>query len=707
MDKKITYSEDIKGIQRNKPSAFTKMNTFEELNMVSLESNGLYKLRKPISSVYNAVAETYTYVENANGLRPRGMAYVPSTVPAIIYWYGDKCFKVSPLDNLSDRIQFDKSLVTTVWTGKGDSDGNKYDWEIFIDGSDNDYLFCCGGNGLEWIKLSDFSTGTVGVVPTTNCNAVALNHRRLWVLSGDKMYYSAVNNGLSFDGSYLRLFENDNGYEMKVYDNVIFVFTDKKIYYVTGNDTDDFEVKVMEDTQCIEDCTFDVDSDGIYFMDKYANIRLIGSNPNYNAASRSQIISTNLNLYDKFISTDFKYPTSINVARNQNKIYVNVGVSADFSTSSGTIDATKASTTDFLTTSIWTNDDNFSITATDVYRNTMSILSAGSFSTDLVKNNMDLTFEVDVSTSKTETHIGIKDNKDMTTPNSGLYIKIDTSKNITFHTTDTSSTAIASGVADGTYYFRIKVSNYIVESKTGNIDFWYKTSNPNGTWGTATTTINSVDLDYTWYLGMFSTSSDTLNSQTLKNLFYINGGAIGETKLSDIYNLVFNLENKEWSEYALFSETIKQFPIEYMSPSKDRSLNSAQYLGCQWTTQVALYTNANNYMGVFNQKGSTKDNTKMYVLSNPFNIGTPNKKILRRFYADYYPQDAIVSLHLQGESDFGNDTTSILTIQSGWNKLPRTYRDRQFKWGFTTLEDTEFQFKQFGFEFDDLGHRAF
>jgi hypothetical protein len=97
----------------------------------------------------------------------------------------------------------------------------------------------------------------------------------------------------------------------------------------------------------------------------------------------------------------------------------------------------------------------------------------------------------------------------------------------------------------------------------------------------------------------------------------------------------------------------------------------------------------------------------MYVLSNPFNIGTPNKKILRRFYADYYPQDAIVSLHLQGESDFGNDTTSILTIQSGWNKLPRTYRDRQFKWGFTTLEDTEFQFKQFGFEFDDLGHRAF
>lgn len=709
MEKKLIYTQGLKGIQRNKPSAFTTLDTFDEARMAVLEAGGLYKIRKPLPSVYNSNDDTYVPVENVTNLRPRGMAYVPSTVPAVIFWYGDKCFKVNPISNISDRVRFDKSNVSLLWSGEGDPDGKKYKWELFIDSSDNDYLFCCAGGALKYIKLSDFSTGTVPVLPATGCNSICLNNRRLWCLIGDKLYYSEVDNGLSFNlSNFLRLFENDVGYETKVYDNVIFTFTDKKIYYITGNSTDDFKVKAMEDTQVIDDCTFDADAEGIYFMDKYANIRLIGSNPYYNAASRSLIISQNLNLYDKFVAKDLKYPTSINIARNQDKIFVNVGVSSDFSTSTGSIDATKDSDTDFLVSSVWSqSSDHWSITATEIYRETMSVPVTSAFYNPVVKNNLDLTFQIDVADNKDSVHCGIKNVLDMSTPNKGCYISVDGSKNITFNYSDTSSSSLGTTVANGTYYFRIRMTNYSVTSKTGTVDVWYKTSNPSGSWGTATLSTSDVDLDFTWYMGIFTSGSETKESYKMKNLFYINGGQIGTVLLSDVYNLVYDLKTKEWSEYSIFSGSIKQFPIEYMSPSKDRSLNSAQYLGCQYTSQVALYTDTNNYIGVFNQKGTTKDDSDMYLLSNPFNIDTPNNKILRKFYIDYTPTDAVVSLHLQNEDDFGDAVTSIMSVRSGWNTVPRTYRGRQFKWGITTKEDSEFQLKQVGFEFDDLGPKAF
>lgn len=708
MEKKLVYDGGLKGIQRSKPSAFTSFDAFDEVRMAVLEAGGLYKLRKPLPITYTTASDSYGAVENVVGLRPRGIAHIPSTVPSIIYWYGDKCFKVSPLSNLTDRVRFDKSTVSTLWTGEGDPDGKKYKWELFIDASDNDHLFCCAGGALKWIKLSDFSTGTVGVVPTTGCNAICLNNRRLWVFAGDKAYYSAVDNGLSFTGDYLRLFENDETYEAKVYDNVIFVFTDKKIYYITGNSTDDFKVKVMENTQVIDDCTFDVDSDGIYFMDKYANIRLIGSNPYYNAASRSTVISQNLNLYDKFIANNLQYPTSINIARNQNKIYTNIGVSSDFTTATGSIDATKDSDSDFLVSTVWNDyNDDWNIATTSIFRDTMTITAAGAYYNNAVPNNIDLTFQLEIESGKDTLHAGIKNVLDMSTPNKGLYIVADASNNIDFHYSDTSHTNLATGAANGTYYFRIRVTNYNVTTKTGNVDVWYKTSDPGTSWGTASLSGTGVDLDYTWYLGAFSNGSLTTTSHILKNLFYINGGQIGTIQLSDIYNLIYDIETKEWSEYSNFNSTIKQYPIEYMSPSKDRSLNSAQYLGCQYTTQVALYTDGDNYIGVFNQKGTVKDTSDMYLLSNPFNIGTPNVKILRKFYIDYTPADAVVSLHMQNDTEFDDAVTSIMSVRSGWNTLPRTYRGRQFKWGVTTKEETEFQLKQIGFEFDDLGPKAF
>jgi len=337
----------------------------------------------------------------------------------------------------------------------------------------------------------------------------------------------------------------------------------------------------------------------------------------------------------------------------------------------------------------------------------MSTTAVGAVYNQTLNNNMDLTFSVDIATDKDITDVGIKNVLDMSSPYKGLFFNIDASKNITFKYSNTNSVAIASTVADGTYYFRIRVTNYNVALKTGDVSVWYKTSDPGTSWGTATTTANSVNLNYTWNLGIFTSGSTTKNSNTLKNLFYINGGQIGTVLLSDIYNLVFDLETKEWSEYTNFTSSIKQSPIEYMSPSKDRTLNSAQYLGCQYTSQVALYTANNNFIGVFNQKGTTKDSSEFYIQSNAFNLETPNKKILREFYADFTPTDAVVTLYLQNDVNFGSDLTSIMSVRSGWNTVPRIYRGRQFKYGLKTTESDEFQLKQIGLRFDDLGQKAF
>lgn len=703
MEKKIAYSGNLKGIQRNKPTAFTTFDQFEEATMCITDSNGLYKVRRPLPSSYDSTSLSYTYVQDVVGLRPRGLKYIESSPnPSILYFYGDKCIRQAAITQEIDRIKFIKNAGTTIWTGKGSATGNKYKFENFISAAGEDYLFCVGGDACEWIKISNCSTGTVGVLPTSGCTAVCLKDSRLWVASGDKLFYSTVNDGLTFNASnFLRLFENDIVCDMKVYNNLIFVFTDKKIYYVDGNDTSDFLVKVMEETRCIPDSTFEADSDGIYFMDKYANIRIISSNPNYQSAAKSVLVSDKLNIFDTLSST-IQFPSFCNFSKNQDLLHTTIGVSSSFNYEDYEINCQESSTTDFTKTGTWTNSgDTWSITANSLERDT---IGSGFHSANINPNNSEFTFQSTVDNSYSliaDTRFGIFN--DMTTPTKFFSIDIEDDLTCKFRT-NAATTTFGTLTNLTKYYFRIVVTDYSIAAKTATISYWVKATDPAGSWGIADLTVTGADFNFTPKIGMVASGF----SQKIENFLYDENAVAISVLLADIHNLIFDVNTKEWTEYSVRnSSNVKTNTIEYMSSARDKLFNTIQFVGCQYTTTVGLYTDTNNFIGCYNQRGITKDNSKMYLLSNPFNFESPNKKILRQFYIDFYPITATVYLYLQNDVDFASIPTVAMTIRSGWNTLPRTFRGRQFKWGLLTTNATEFQLKQVGFEFDDLGSKAF
>ena len=135
-----------------------------------------------------------------------------------------------------------------------------------------------------------------------------------------------------------------------------------------------------------------------------------------------------------------------------------------------------------------------------------------------------------------------------------------------------------------------------------------------------------------------------------------------------------------------------------------RLFNTAQYFGCQYVSSPGDYADGNNYIGIYNQKGTTKDDTEALIESNDFNINSNNLKFLKRFYVKMTTPTTTVNLYLMKEEDFdADDWGSAIELSNGWNTLPRTFKSRRFKYKITTEEETEFALQQIGFDFVDLG----
>lgn len=208
-------------------------------------------------------------------------------------------------------------ISSAVYTGT-----YRYKTAIFTDKSDNKYVFMAGNNPSKPLISIRIDTKALADVNTTTgnllygCSSICVNQNVLFVAVGNKIFFSEVNDGTSFRAtSFERLSDPTEGInELVAYNGAVYVFSDSGVYRLFGNDVSSFSFPFIEDSGSLPNSIFCSDEEGVYFIDKDLNCRLI-------SGGFSQTLSEGLDLYKKHVVGRTETISAPIVTKNRNYVY--------------------------------------------------------------------------------------------------------------------------------------------------------------------------------------------------------------------------------------------------------------------------------------------------------------------------------------------------------------------------------------------------